>query len=94
MDDQKEITWEVIFTGCVQGVGFRYLVRKEAMLMGLGGYVKNMGDGSVKMIVNAFCKQLTQFLKILKSGNGMSLISDAKITQINDKKYENFTISY
>ncbi|MBN2167914.1 MAG: acylphosphatase [Actinobacteria bacterium] len=34
--------------GRVQGVFFRAETEREAVSLGLGGYVKNMGDGSVE----------------------------------------------
>ncbi len=39
------------FEGEVQGVGFRYFVKKKADSLGIYGYVKNKKDGSV--FVNA-----------------------------------------
>lgn len=34
--------------GSVQGVGFRYAVLSRARSLGLGGWVRNCGDGSVE----------------------------------------------
>jgi acylphosphatase len=37
-------------TGVVQGVGYRYFVRKAATALGIGGYVRNNFDGSVEVV--------------------------------------------
>ena len=39
----------IIFTGWVQGVGFRYRARHAADLYGCTGWVRNEWDGSVTM---------------------------------------------
>ena len=51
-DDSSNITRiNLIYEGEVQGVGFRYFVKKKADSLGISGYVKNQNDGSV--FVNA-----------------------------------------
>jgi acylphosphatase len=34
----------------VQGVGYRYFVRNTATSLGVGGYVRNLPDGSVEVV--------------------------------------------
>lgn len=41
---------EIIVTGRVQGVGFRYHAREEAMRLGLVGWARNRSDGSVQIV--------------------------------------------
>jgi len=42
-------TVHLIVRGRVQGVGFRYFVLHRADSMGIGGWVRNRGDGSVEV---------------------------------------------
>ena len=44
-------TEHVIFTGRVQGVGFRYAVRSIAKRHPVKGYVKNLADGTVELVI-------------------------------------------
>lgn len=44
-------TERVTYTGHVQGVGFRYSVRTIARRYPVAGYVKNLSDRSVELVV-------------------------------------------
>jgi len=46
------ITRRFIVTGRVQGVFFRASTRDRATQLGLLGYAKNLGDGSVEVVVS------------------------------------------
>ena len=41
----------VYYSGTVQGVGFRYTVRRLAADRGLAGWIRNLPDGRVEMLV-------------------------------------------
>ncbi len=42
----------IIYSGTVQGVGFRFTVQRCALSLDLTGWVKNLPNGSVEMLVN------------------------------------------
>ena len=44
------ITRRLRITGRVQGVGFRYALEREALRLGLAGWVRNRADGSVEAV--------------------------------------------
>ncbi len=52
----------VLYSGRVQGVGFRYTVREIAFDLGVEGWVRNLGDGSVELIAEAPEAVLKDFL--------------------------------
>ena len=54
--------------GRVQGVGFRYHTRNQAVALHLAGWVKNMHDGSVTVQAQGNAQHLTQLLEWLHQG--------------------------
>ena len=42
---------EVLFSGQVQGVGFRYTASSIAQGIGITGFVENLSDGRVRLVV-------------------------------------------
>ena len=59
---------EIIVTGLVQGVGFRYFVLRKAQELGLRGYTKNLYDGSVYNVVEGEKHLIEKLINELKVG--------------------------
>jgi acylphosphatase len=59
---------EVTLHGRVQGVGFRYFVRQEAVRLGLSGWVSNEPDGSVRVVAEGSAPALEQLQRVLRDG--------------------------
>ena len=60
-------------SGRVQGVGFRWWVRSNALELGLVGFAENLADGRVKVVAEgdeAGCREL---LARLEDGDGDAL---------------------
>ncbi len=58
----------IIFTGSVQGVGFRYRARHAAELYGCTGWVRNEYDGSVVMEIQGIEEQIDQVILAVERG--------------------------
>lgn len=54
---------EVWYAGHVQGVGFRYTVLGLARRTAVTGYVRNLPDGRVHLVVEGDVQELDQFLE-------------------------------
>ncbi len=51
----------VYFTGCVQGVGFRYTAESIAARFAVTGFVRNLNDGRVELVAEASEAELDRF---------------------------------
>jgi acylphosphatase len=58
--------------GRVQGVGFRFFVERHANRLGLVGYTRNLGDGSVEVLVEGPRPALEQMASELRRGPRMA----------------------
>ncbi len=52
----------MFYTGRVQGVGFRYTVKNIAMRHNISGYVRNLRDGRVELVVEGPGEEIEQLL--------------------------------
>ncbi len=64
-----EATWKLTFFGRVQGVGFRYFVSTLAADFPVSGYVRNLSNGAVEVVVVGHFAALESFLKEIKSSS-------------------------
>jgi len=63
-------------TGRVQGVGFRYFTRSAARTLGLTGWVRNCGDGSVQLEAQGTAEALAQLAAHLRRGPDLGHVSN------------------
>ena len=59
----------IVFSGWVQGVGFRYRARTAAEHYGATGWVKNEYDGTVTMEIQGTEKQIDQVIRAIEKGS-------------------------
>ena len=64
----ETIRRRLVFTGDVQGVGFRWRARHAAQAVGATGWVRNERDGSVTMELQGSEEQLERVLETLERG--------------------------
>ena len=57
-----------IARGRVQGVGFRWFVWREAERLGLGGFARNLRDGTVEVVSQGPDAALDQLEALLRRG--------------------------
>lgn len=61
-----EVAFRVV--GRVQGVGFRWWTRSQAMRLGLAGSVRNAADGSVEVTARGEAAALEELRRLLRQG--------------------------
>jgi acylphosphatase len=84
----------IIFTGRVQGVGFRFTAYHTASCYKLNGFVRNLTDGTVEMIAQGQAEDIDSCVKELES-SFTGYIRDTRIDEIPlDPGYKNFRITF
>lgn len=58
--------WKLLFSGVVQGVGFRFAVRNFANKYKLKGWVRNLSDGRVELEAEGREEILNNFIQDLQ----------------------------
>lgn len=71
----------IIFTGRVQGVGFRYTAVHLARPLGLTGWVKNLRDSRVEMEVQGRSEAIERLLSGLRNQRFIA-IEDVEIQEL------------
>ena len=59
----------VLYTGNVQGVGFRWWTRSRALELGLAGYASNQPDGRVLVVAQGPRADCERLLELLRGGS-------------------------
>ena len=87
------VSAHILVRGLVQGVGFRWFVRAEAVRLGLVGTVANLRDGQVEIRVEGNRSTIDDFIATLKLGNGYSRVDKIKTFFGDDiGRYRDFQI--
>jgi len=58
----------IFYSGRVQGVGFRYAAQDIAMNLGITGWIKNLDDGRVEVVVEGTEEDIKKFLDNISKG--------------------------
>lgn len=61
---------EILFSGMVQGVGFRYTTRRIAQPFAVTGFVQNLADGRVQVVAEGLAEEIDRFLAAIDSELG------------------------
>ncbi len=84
----------IVFSGRVQGVGFRFTIFHTANRYDLTGCVRNVDNGTVEMIAQGRAGDITNCLNDIKKSFA-GYLRDTAIEDIAfDPKYEDFKITF
>ncbi len=67
-----------IVHGRVQGVGFRFFVLRQAVALGLNGWVRNLAEGTVEVLAEGDAASLRELLTALHEGPDAAYVRDVK----------------
>ena len=85
---------QVIYSGYVQGVGFRFAAKRIASVIGVAGFVENLPNGNVLIVAEGMQNQLESFIADLKKRMS-DYISDSCVEwQTATGEFETFEIKF
>jgi len=88
------IAKHIIFAGRVQGVGFRYTAQRIAILHQLTGFVRNVSNGTVEMLVQGPIEDVDGCIRDIKDSFS-GYLREVKIEKItHNPKYTDFKIAF
>jgi acylphosphatase len=85
---------EMHFSGRVQGVGFRYTTRSLAAGFEIAGFVRNLPDGQVQLVVEGTTDEINSFLVELHRELGQHIYDQNEIHRPASGKFKGFEIRF
>jgi len=76
----NRVRMHVLYSGRVQGVGFRYTVKTTATGFELTGTVRNLLDGRVELTTEGAREELEEFRQAIRDAGLNGFIRDEQVT--------------
>lgn len=81
--------------GRVQGVGFRWAAQRQALALGLIGWVRNHDDGSVESVADGDDSQVHAFIRWCHNGPRSADVSQVEVQGVVlDETFADFSIRF
>ncbi|MDK9707346.1 MAG: acylphosphatase [Desulforhopalus sp.] len=88
-------TTHVIVEGLVQGVCFRDYTCRQAFILQLTGWVRNLPDGSVEAMLRGPSNKVAAMLQWLRQGSPYARVDRLQVTEVDgDEVFTTFEIRY
>jgi acylphosphatase len=72
----------VVVSGEVQGVGFRANARAEARRLGLGGFARNLPDGTVEVEIEGADAAVAAMIRWLRRGPRWATVDSVTVAEV------------
>jgi acylphosphatase len=92
-NDMERQRLKILYSGHVQGVGFRYTVKNLTAGYDVVGTIRNLADGRVELVAEGLRAELTAFQKAIRDSGLDRMISEEQATWSAAKdEFRGFTI--
>lgn len=93
MSLMKAVTKHLMITGNVQGVGFRAYTRRAARTVGVTGWVRNLADGQVEMLLHGDPDRVDGVIQQIAGGPPGARVESMVVDDVEmDETLDQFTI--
>ena len=84
----------IFYSGMVQGVGFRYSVRRLASVLSLKGWVRNLSDGRVEILAEGSQEDIDELMEKI-SQDFQGYIKDKSVDYTDQESpFSDFQITF
>ncbi|MFW6294669.1 MAG: acylphosphatase, partial [Halanaerobium sp.] len=84
----------IYLSGRVQGVGFRAFTQRQASVLDIKGWVKNLADGRVEVVIQGEKNKVKQMIEKLKSGPSYARVDNIEIKDQELDNFKSFDITF
>jgi len=85
-------TLKIIITGIVQGVFFRKFIQEKAEQLGLNGFIRNLNNGSVEVVIEGKDESVNLMLDFCKQGPEHGEVKSVEYSEMKHQGFDNFKI--
>jgi len=85
-------TEQILFSGTVQGVGFRWTAERMARDLAVTGFVRNLADGRVEIIATGETVSISQLISRLADRFGLGIAGVERIPRSVVEEFSGFAI--
>jgi acylphosphatase len=82
----------VLVEGRVQAVGFRAFVEDEAAARGLNGWVRNLRNGQVEMVLSGSDADIESMIAACRKGPRFASVTGVDTSPVPDEGWRDFTV--
>jgi len=79
--------------GTVQGVFFRKFIKDNADELGVRGFVRNLEDGNVEVIVEGEDGKVNELVRRCEEGPGHADIKNVDVEEMRHQGFDSFKVS-
>jgi acylphosphatase len=92
--DADRVRWMVLFSGQVQGVGFRFTATSVSRGFEVTGYVRNRRDGRVELVAEGAPNEVERFIEAVQGEMGGYIRGREAETGPATGEFDDFGVRY
>lgn len=84
--------YRLLIRGKVQGVFYRESAKREALRLGVRGWIRNLEDSSVEAIVEGTDEQIQSFIAWAKQGPPLAQVREVLVSEVAESGFQTFEV--
>ncbi len=85
-------TYKLRVKGRVQGVFYRYWVKRNASSMGVAGYAKNLPDGDVEVLLQGGEEEVKELIRLCWKGPPLARVDSVTVFKVDSPRMTGFKV--